>query len=82
MGSTEKIKIIIFQDKLFLRQGRKSTEICVLDKDAFTVLNMLKLDPGKPAPIEPKTAVFTDGHQLGMVMLTDYVSSLYLVNFP
>lgn len=69
---------INFQDKLILRQGRKTTELFVLDKNAFSVLNLLKLDPGKPAPIEPKTAIFTDGYQLGMVMLTDYVSIYFI----
>lgn len=40
---------------------------------------MIRLDPGQPAPVEPKSAVFTDGTQLGLILLTNFVSSIYFL---
>lgn len=61
-----------------MRIGRKKSEVHEIDKDSLEVKCMLRLDPGQPGPIEPKSAVFTDGNQLGLVLLTNYVSS-YLI---
>lgn len=63
------------QNKLYVRIGRKKTEIYEVDKDNLEVSNIIRLDPGQPTPIEPKSAVFTDGNQLGLILLTNYVSS-------
>lgn len=63
-----------FQNKLYVRIGRKKTDVYEVDKETLDVRNVIKLDPGSPAPIETKTAVFSDGHQLGMIMITSYVS--------
>ncbi|CAH2103304.1 unnamed protein product [Euphydryas editha] len=60
------------RNKLYVRIGRKKSEVHEIDKDSLEVKCMLRLDPGQPGPIEPKSAVFTDGNQLGLVLLTNY----------
>lgn len=64
----------MFQNKLYVRVGRKKTEVFEVDKDTLEIRNILRLDPGTPAPVEHKSAVFTDGNQLGLMMLTNFVS--------
>lgn len=66
-----------FQDKLYARIGRKKTEVYEIDKTSLEVKQVIKLEPGQPTPAEPKSAVFTDGHQLGLILLTNYVSDQY-----
>ncbi|XP_038216347.1 E3 ubiquitin-protein ligase highwire [Zerene cesonia] len=60
------------KDKLYVRIGRKKTDIYEVDKETFEVKSVLHLDPGSPLPIEPKSAVFSDGNKLGLVVLTNY----------
>lgn len=63
------------QNKLYVRIGRKKTEVYEIDKETFEVKNVIRLEPGQPAPVEPKSAVFTDGNQLGLILLTNFVST-------
>lgn len=70
------IKMLSFQNKLYVRIGRKKTEVYEVDRETLEVKGVLKLDPGQPTCMEPKTAVFTDGSELGLLQLTSYVSSL------
>lgn len=65
------------QNKLYARIGRKKTEVFEIDKSTLEVKHVLKLEPGQPAPVEPKSAIFTDGHQLGLIMLTNFVSLIF-----
>lgn len=65
----------VFQNKLYVRVGRKKTEIYEINKDTLEVEKTMKLDPGPITPIEPKSAVFTDGNQLGLILLTNLVSN-------
>ncbi|XP_037299798.1 E3 ubiquitin-protein ligase highwire-like isoform X4 [Manduca sexta] len=60
------------KNKLYLRIGRKKTEVYEIDKETFEVRNIVRLDPGQPSPVEPKSAVFTDGNQLGLITLNSY----------
>nr|XP_049693135.1 E3 ubiquitin-protein ligase MYCBP2 isoform X3 [Helicoverpa armigera] len=60
------------QGKLYIRIGRKKTEVYEIDRESFEVRNMIRLDPGQPVPVEPKSAVFTDGNQLGLIVLTNF----------
>ncbi|KAH9644214.1 hypothetical protein HF086_008703 [Spodoptera exigua] len=60
------------KNKLYLRIGRKKTEVYEIDRETLEVRNMIRLDPGQPAPVEPKSAVFTDGNQLGLILLTNF----------
>ncbi|CAH1647847.1 unnamed protein product [Spodoptera littoralis] len=60
------------KNKLYLRIGRKKTEVYEIDRETLEVRNMIRLDPGLPAPVEPKSAVFTDGNQLGLILLTNF----------
>ncbi|CAG9782004.1 unnamed protein product [Diatraea saccharalis] len=60
------------KNKLYVRIGRKKTEVYEIDKETLEVKGLVRLEPGQPAPIEPKSAVFTDGHQLGLIMLTNF----------
>ncbi|CAH0578389.1 unnamed protein product [Chrysodeixis includens] len=60
------------KDKLYLRIGRKKTEVYEIDKETLEVRNLIRLEPGQPAPVEPKSAVFTDGNQLGLIVLTNF----------
>lgn len=64
----------MLQNKLYVRIGRKKTEVYEIDRETLEVQNTIRLDPGHPVPIEPKSAVFTDGNQLGLIMLTNFVS--------
>ncbi|XP_028043251.1 E3 ubiquitin-protein ligase MYCBP2 isoform X2 [Bombyx mandarina] len=58
--------------KLFVRIGRKKTDIYEIDRDTLEVRQTIKLDPGLPAPIESKSAVFSDGNQIGLILLTKF----------
>ncbi|KAL0852359.1 hypothetical protein ABMA28_000560 [Loxostege sticticalis] len=60
------------KNKLYVRIGRKKTEVYEIDRETLEVQNTIRLDPGHPVPIEPKSAVFTDGNQLGLIMLTNF----------
>ncbi|KAJ8737325.1 hypothetical protein PYW07_000596 [Mythimna separata] len=60
------------KNKLYLRIGRKKTEVYEIDRETLEVRNMIRLEPGQPAPVEPKSAVFTDGNQLGLILLTNF----------
>ncbi|XP_050560251.1 E3 ubiquitin-protein ligase MYCBP2 isoform X7 [Spodoptera frugiperda] len=60
------------KNKLYLRIGRKKTEVYEIDRETLEVRNLIRLDPGQPAPVEPKSAVFTDGNQLGLILLTNF----------
>ncbi|RVE51528.1 hypothetical protein evm_003798 [Chilo suppressalis] len=60
------------KNKLYVRIGRKKTEVYEIDKETLEVRGLVRLEPGQPAPIEPKSAVFTDGNQLGLIMLTNF----------
>ncbi|XP_047524361.1 E3 ubiquitin-protein ligase MYCBP2 isoform X3 [Pieris napi] len=60
------------KDKLYVRIGRKKTDIYEIDKDTFEVKGVLHLEPGTPVAIEPKSAVFSDANQLGLVLLTNF----------
>ncbi|XP_061382096.1 E3 ubiquitin-protein ligase MYCBP2 isoform X5 [Danaus plexippus] len=60
------------KNKLYVRIGRKKNEVFEVDKETLEVRSVLRLEAGQPAPVEPKSAVFTDGHQLGLVLLTNY----------
>ncbi|XP_048488841.1 E3 ubiquitin-protein ligase MYCBP2 [Plutella xylostella] len=62
------------KNKLYVRIGRKKTEIYEVDKETLEVRNIVKLDPGQPAPIEPKSTIFTDGNLLGMILITNHES--------
>ncbi|XP_063374022.1 E3 ubiquitin-protein ligase MYCBP2 [Cydia amplana] len=73
------------KNKLYVRIGRKKTEVFEIDKDTFEVTNVIRLEPGQPAPVEPKSAVFTDGNQLGLIILTNFDNltiRMYDVNTP
>ncbi|CAB3259025.1 unnamed protein product [Arctia plantaginis] len=60
------------KNNLYLRIGRKKTEVYEIDKETLEVKNMVRLDPGQPSLVEPKSAVFTDGNQLGLILLTNF----------
>lgn len=45
-----------------------------MNKSTFETTNFIRLDPGPEMPSDAKTAVFTDGNQLGLVFLSNYVS--------
>ncbi|XP_041987793.1 E3 ubiquitin-protein ligase highwire [Aricia agestis] len=62
------------KNKLYVRIGRKKTEVYEVEKDSLEVKGVIRLDPGQPAPVEPKSAVFTDGNQLGLILLTNFDS--------
>ncbi|KOB65851.1 Esrom, partial [Operophtera brumata] len=66
----------ICKGKLYVRIGRKRIEVYEVDKDTLEIRNLIKLDPGISDPAEPKSAVFSDGHQLGVMMLTNNSESL------
>lgn len=67
--------ILLFQGKLYSRIGRKKTDVFEIDKTTLEVKHVIKLDPGSPPPIDPKSAVFSDGQQLGLIMLASFVST-------
>ncbi|KPJ10311.1 putative E3 ubiquitin-protein ligase MYCBP2 [Papilio machaon] len=60
------------KDKLYVRIGRKKPEVYEVNKETFEVVKILRLDPGIPGSSEQKCAVFTDGYQLGLILLTTY----------
>ncbi|XP_064076475.1 E3 ubiquitin-protein ligase MYCBP2 [Vanessa tameamea] len=60
------------RNKLYVRIGRKKSEVHEVDKDSLEVKCVLRLDPGQPGPVEPKSAVFTDGNLLGLILLSNY----------
>ncbi|CAH2036099.1 unnamed protein product, partial [Iphiclides podalirius] len=60
------------KNKLYVRIGRKKPEVYEVDEDTLEVRNMIKLDPAAPCVSESKTAVFTDGNQLGLILLSNY----------
>lgn len=67
---------LTFQGKLYSRIGRKKTEVFEIDKTTFEVKHVIKLNPGSPPPVDPKSAVFSDGQQLGLIMLASFVSTI------
>ncbi|XP_052752649.1 E3 ubiquitin-protein ligase MYCBP2 isoform X3 [Galleria mellonella] len=73
------------KNKLYVRIGRKKTELYEIDKDTLEVKGVVRLDPGPITPVDPKSAVFSDGNLLGLVLLTSYeclTIRLYDVDSP
>ncbi|KAJ0183671.1 hypothetical protein K1T71_000094 [Dendrolimus kikuchii] len=74
------------KNKLYVRVGRKKTEVYEVDKNSLEIRKVLRLDPGTPLPLENKSAIFTDGNQLGLMMLTNFdnlIIRMYsLDNYP
>ncbi|XP_050683096.1 E3 ubiquitin-protein ligase MYCBP2 [Leptidea sinapis] len=62
----------IWKDNLYVRIGRKKTDIYEIDKNTFQVKSIIHLNTGTPIPTESKSAVFTDGNNLGLVTLTKF----------
>ncbi|VVC90679.1 unnamed protein product, partial [Leptidea sinapis] len=62
----------IWKDNLYVRIGRKKTDIYEIDKNTFQVKSIIHLNAGTPIPTESKSAVFTDGNNLGLVTLTKF----------
>ncbi|XP_045784545.1 E3 ubiquitin-protein ligase MYCBP2 [Maniola jurtina] len=60
------------RNKLYVRIGRKKSEVLEVDKDTLEVKSVLHLDTGHPGPSEPKSAIFTDSNQLGSITLSNY----------
>ncbi|XP_013162054.1 PREDICTED: E3 ubiquitin-protein ligase MYCBP2 isoform X3 [Papilio xuthus] len=60
------------KDKLYVRIGRKKPEVYEVNKETLEVMKILRLDPGQSDSPEQKCAVFTDGNQLGLVLLANY----------
>ncbi|XP_069365103.1 E3 ubiquitin-protein ligase MYCBP2 isoform X3 [Maniola hyperantus] len=60
------------RNKLYVRIGRKKSEVLEVDKDTLEVKRVLHLDTGHPGPTEPKSAVFTDSNQLGSILLSNF----------
>lgn len=61
------------QNKLYVRIGRKKPEVYEVDAETLEVKNVIKLDPGAAGIADSKTAVFSDGNQLGLILLSNYV---------
>lgn len=70
LGSCYLLNIFCFQDKLYLRIGRKKNEIYEIDKETLEILNIFNLDPGTLTAVEPKSALFSDGQLLGLLTVT------------
>lgn len=60
---------------MYARIGRKKAEVFEIDKTTLEIKHVIKLDPGSPPPVDPKSAVFSDGQQLGLIMLASFVST-------
>ncbi|CAH0716565.1 unnamed protein product, partial [Brenthis ino] len=60
------------RNKLYVRIGRKRSEVHEVNKDTLEVRSIIRLDPGQSASTESKCAVFTDGNLLGLIILNNY----------
>ncbi|XP_052746686.1 E3 ubiquitin-protein ligase highwire [Bicyclus anynana] len=58
------------RNKLYVRIGRKKTEVHEVDKETLEVKSLLYLETGQAGP-ENKSAVFTDSNQLGLILLSN-----------
>lgn len=65
--------IYIFQNKLYVRIGRKKPEVYEVDKETLEVRTIVRLEPGSSIATDQKSAVFTDGKRLGLLLLTNIV---------
>lgn len=66
---------------MYVRIGRKKSEVHEVDKDTLEVRSILHLETGQPGPVEPKSAVFTDSNQLGLILLSSLVSFFFNILF-
>lgn len=60
---------------MYARIGRRRPEIIEVDKTTFQMRHAIRLNPGSPPPVDPKSAIFTDGQLLGLIMLASFVST-------
>ncbi|XP_060809498.1 E3 ubiquitin-protein ligase MYCBP2 [Amyelois transitella] len=66
------------KNKLYVRMGRRKTEIHEVDVNTLEVKATLKLEngPGAHDYVDHKSAMFTDGKELGLILYSSYDTML------